>query len=338
MKILANGYSLSLGGGVSHYIENTVKYFKNSIVLLADANIQFKSNIEIKKIKHINIFTRLFFEHIIIPIIAYREKADIIFSPKSYAPILRLKKSVVMLHDIIPSEKSGGEKWYIRIYWKIQFYTACRFAEGIIFSNEIIKEQVTKKYPFIKNKKTIIIPYGFDNFKKLENTEEKYILIPSTIKKRKNILLALKIAKEIKKSFKDKKIIITGKIENRNILKNIDKDIKYLGYIEKEQLEKYFNNTFVIIYMSNKEGYSLPIAESIFLNKKIIAMKTKLHMHIYKDYPIYYNIEHDFDKNIQNIINKLKSQQKGVKYEKIQKWKNTALQTEKFIEKIFYKS
>ncbi|MGE3062109.1 MAG: glycosyltransferase [bacterium] len=342
MKILVDGATLSKGGGVAVYLENILKNFteRNIIILLVreekdGLKFKDKKNVECRRMPFYNLLTRLFYEHLLIPLYAFVRGADAIFLPKQYAPLLRTVKIITTIHDFIPDKKESGENLITRIYWSLQYNLISLKSDAIIFPARTVIDEYRNRFKNLNSKKHVFIPDGFDNYEKRAEQKKMYILIPSTIKKRKNIEISLKLANRIKEDYSDKEIVITGRVDSMDIMEKLKKECvkcTLLGYVSKEKMEELFNDAFVILYLSEQEGYGLPIAEAISLGKYVVAAETALNKSIYGDLPIYYNLSESLDKNYEKIMKKLKE---GIKYEeKTRTWKEAGRETEIFIESL----
>jgi glycosyltransferase involved in cell wall biosynthesis len=120
-----------------------------------------------------------------------------------------------------------------------------------------------------------------DEFFKIKNLrDEKRMLYLGIISNRKNLLTLIKSLTLIKKEIKDFKLVIAGKIGNKNyfeeivdyIAKNNLKDnIEYLGRITKEKKFEEFSKMNFLILPSLYETAPMVISESFAAEKPVIA-------------------------------------------------------------------
>ncbi|HAV93112.1 TPA: hypothetical protein DCW38_08040, partial [candidate division WOR-3 bacterium] len=228
MRIVIDSFTVSKGGGVAVHIINLLNNFseRNEIIVLIkrdeDSSLfNAKKNVSFKKMPFYNKFTRLLYEQILIPLYAFYIKADAIYLPKQYAPILRTAKIVTTVHDFIPDKKSGGESLCARIYWKLQYNLIKMKSDNLIFYTKEAALKYKKRYRNLSKKRYAIIQNGFDSYSRRENQKQKYILIPSTLKKRKNIETAVELGLMIRKNFPDKTIAVIGRTDLKVIEKRI---------------------------------------------------------------------------------------------------------------------
>ena len=176
------------------------------------------------------------------------------------------------------------EFYKYRIYLRERGLEILRKSCKIFFLSEKTKEIFIKKYIPQKYSKEIIkkieiIPNGIDDFwlnnsyknrnineinKKIQNKHINIIVV-SQILKRKNIPLIQKATKTMVKSGWDIELNVVGKSMNKRELKKIikDKNTKYLGEMNKEELIKYYRKADIFILPSKRETFGLVYAEAM---------------------------------------------------------------------------
>ncbi|MEJ5307769.1 MAG: glycosyltransferase [candidate division WOR-3 bacterium] len=334
MRILIDGTSITKGGGVSTHITMILKNFsdhENKYFVLIDQKkakeIVGRDDFEYLRIPFFNRVTKFFYEQFVFPFICLFYKIDLFYLPKQNSTMIKFFKTVSTIHDFIPEKRSSKEDIFTRYYWKIEYNLISKRSDGVIFITKNCMDIYKKRFRNLESKKSSVIYNGFDTYKKYENQKEEYILIPSTLKERKNITLALKLAKDLKEFFRDKKILITGRVDDET-LKEAVKEFEFKGYLPFNEFEKIINDTFVIIYLSREEGFSLPVAEGLFLGKRVVCMDIPVHREVYKDLPIYYIMDLSYKENLDRIIEKVKGDKK---YEqRFKSWKECSKETEEF--------
>lgn len=118
-----------------------------------------------------------------------------------------------------------------------------------------------------------------EQYKKL--FQKKYILFVGTIEPRKKHKDLLEVFEALQKKYNDLNLIFIGKfgwdIEELKItIKNhklLNKTFFHLENIEDETLVKFYQNAFVVCYLSNYEGFGLPVVESLYFNNITITSK-----------------------------------------------------------------
>ena len=121
---------------------------------------------------------------------------------------------------------------------------------------------------------------------KYENLlSKKYILFVGTLEPRKNQELMLYAFDELYKNNTDLNLIFIGKIgwnvekliNKINKHKLINKNIFHLIDIDDKTLSKFYQNAYIVTYLSHYEGYGLPIIESLkYGNITIISKNSSM--------------------------------------------------------------
>ncbi len=160
--------------------------------------------------------------------------------------------------------------------------------------NDFINIQNESKYLRKIKKQVIYLGSDFSTSKnsllktplKYENLlSKKYILFVGTLEPRKNQELMLDAFDELYKNHKDLNLIFIGKIGwnvenliekiNKHKLKN--KNLFHLQNVDDPSLSKFYENAFIVSYLSRYEGYGLPIIESLhFGNITIVSNNSSM--------------------------------------------------------------
>ena len=159
-------------------------------------------------------------------------------------------------------------------------------------SREIGTKVVYLGSDFMKTKQSQFIAEN-DKYKSL--LDKKYILFVGTIEPRKQQPLLVEAFEELYKKNKDLHIIFIGSIgwtveDFKNYLYNHplkDKNIHHLVGIDDNTLNLFYQNAFLVTYLSNYEGYGLPIAESLLHGNITITSNNSSMPEVGKDSAIY---------------------------------------------------
>ncbi len=117
------------------------------------------------------------------------------------------------------------------------------------------------------------------DYENLLNT--KYILFVGTIEPRKKHSLVFEAFLELRKNHPKLHLVLIGKVGwgveqfvntlNAHPLKN--KNIHHLSAIDDITLEQFYKNAYLVTYLSDYEGYGLPVAESLRYRNITITSK-----------------------------------------------------------------
>jgi len=189
------------------------------------------------------------------------------------------------------------------------------FFDSLSAKNDFIT--YTKRY----NKKlldTSVIYPGADFYKVAKNYKNryekllktKYILFVGTIEPRKKQLEVLKAFDLLSKKHKDLNLIFIGRLgwETEKFLKYLrehlsyDKNIFYLQDISDEELSLFYQKAYFVTYVSEYEGYGLPVAESLFYGNITIVSDNSSMREVGGDLVEYLPKNKDISEAIADII------------------------------------
>lgn len=228
----------------------------------------------------------------IIPIEWFTGKVDIFFlSDFLRPPLLPGTKGLTTIHDLTWKlfPKFHEEKIITAHEKKLE--KTIKYKDEIIVDSKNTKQDLLRLYPQIeKNKVHVIYPGIGEEFKsKTKNQKLKIVLkkygisYPSNflfyvgaIEPRKNLLRSIEVFLELLKNkrYSDFNFLIAGRAgwKNEDVfqkVKNsrIENQVKFLGFIEDEDLPYFYSACAAFIYLSSYEGFGLPPVEAAACGK-----------------------------------------------------------------------
>ncbi len=205
---------------------------------------------------------------------------------------LKLKNNnfqiITFIYDLIPIQfpnimRENSKNNFPAFLHAVEIYS------DLVFFDSVSTKQDFIKYVNTKNISMHVVYLGSD-FLQTKNTpqvispeilQKKYILFVGTIEPRKKHALVLDAFEEIQQKYEDIHLVFIGKIGwkvevfssylNSHPLKN-----KYLHHytnIDDNLLDLFYKNAFIVTYISDYEGYGLPIAESLQYSNITITSK-----------------------------------------------------------------
>lgn len=284
--ILMFGSDLSVGGGVVSVVQNYLNYTDWGIYEI----IYIPTHINGSAIKKILFFLKnyirsiLFFLKRNVSIIhlhlcdggPFYRKSIIMFTAKFFGI-----KTILHHHtDYIEffSSLSGSKRNFVK--------KALRTADiNIVLGNH--QKKVIHDFEPEANCKIVhnaVLPY--ENLK--YNPDGKYIMFLGWILERKGVLDLLKAVKLIDNQLDNQyKVILCGQCDNEMKKKidaiGINHRIAHIGWIKKEEKEKYFSNTIVNVLPSYREGMPMTILETMAFGIPNIATDISTISEVIKD-------------------------------------------------------
>lgn len=206
-------------------------------------------------------------------------------------PLLQGTKGITTIHDltwkIFPQYHTdeivkGHER-------KLQ--KTIKYGDIIIADSQNTKKDLLKLYPNIQKSNPIHVIYpGIDerfriikNKKKVAEVLKKYgvkypsnfLLYVGAIEPRKNLTTAIKVFHQLiteqasTNPYSDYKFIIVGRAgwKNEEVFQSIKRlklqdKVKFVGFVEDDDLPYFYNGAKVFIYLSKYEGFGLPPIEA----------------------------------------------------------------------------
>ncbi len=226
---------------------------------------------------------------LIVPLILYFKKADVVVEPAHFGPFnLPGKiKRVTIIHDLTPIMFPGLHRWHSQILQKIFLRRILNKADVIISNSDNTTKDLCKVYPKNCSKVQRIYPGKSENYiysnksgvlEKYKITKP-YFLFVGTIEPRKNLTVLLEAFRLYKeKNQNDHILVIAGgkgwKSESffSALQAHPNKNqICVTGFIENDHLPTLYSQAISFIYPSLYEGFGLPIIEAMSCGTPVIA-------------------------------------------------------------------
>ena len=169
--------------------------------------------------------------------------------------------------------KNADEAYSVSEYLSRQLWKESKIKSKVIY-NKIDKKRFNKKAK------------GDEVIKKYGLGSKKVLLYVGRIAPHKGLHLLLKAFGMIKKEIPDSELIIVGKPTFKSYFKKLKKiangDIIFTGFIQDEDLPKYYAACDVYTTCSQWEGFNLPAAEAQACGKKVVAFDIGSHPEVVK--------------------------------------------------------
>lgn len=287
-----------------------------------------------------------------LPQAAQELKLDILHCTSNTAPIHCDVPLILTLHDIIflePTIKINLSVYQNlgRVYRRYVLKRVWEKCERIITVSEFEYNNIITQLS-IPNEKLVMIYNAYSEWFKpaleADFTYKKYIDTPGYIfflgntdpkKNTENTILAYKLYLE--KSKIKRKLLLAdldraylNEILLRNQIESIRKMIVTSGYITNQDLPNIYNNAYVFLYTSQREGFGIPILESMACGTPVITSNTSAMPEISGQDAILVNPESPDE--IAEMMLKLetdndfylKQEEVGLQRAKLFSWRNTA--------------
>lgn len=246
-------------------------------------------------IVELNCSTYFIWEQWALPRAAKKKKVDILHCTSNTAPLWCSVPLLLTLHDVIFLEErihSGSTYQKLgNLYRRIIVPRVTKRSLRIITVSNIEKTNIIMKL-HIPKERIIVLHNGYDDiFKTLVDEQgiyKKYIELPDYFfilgntdgrKNTERMLIAYSFY--LKRSTYKKKLLITSlgdsyieQIIERHNLGNIRNNIVLTGYVSLDDLPYLYNSAFAFLFVSIREGFGIPILESMACGTPVITSNT----------------------------------------------------------------
>jgi len=271
-----------------------ILYFKKKIPEDLELDRRFQQRI-LKN--HLGFQSNALFMHCLLPRAAKEDKIDILFCPGYLGPIFYHGKMGLILHDIIYQAHPEWYNWpsiLDKILLKAFSKISARKAKIIFTPSEFSQQEIIRCYQVNPNK-IVVVPWGTDcNFKpidkqnRLNQIKNKYrikdnlFLYLGSIFNRRHLPEIIKAFEKIGSKLPNYQFLLVG-VNYTNPFIDIDELVKQVNrklnrpviirhdYIQPQDLPLLYNAADLMIYLSDYEGFGLPILEAMACGTPVIT-------------------------------------------------------------------
>ncbi len=334
MNIAIDARSLEVNKtGVGRYLSGLLRYWKKNkehkFVLyfkdeIPESDLLKSDNFELKLLKNpFRFSSNFFFQHFLLPYYLKKDKADFFFSPFYLKPIYCPAKSSVVLHDISYEAHSEWFDFKSQIILRTLSKFSAKTADLIFTVSDFSKSEIIKYYKINPNKITVTHLGVDDSFTKIVDEEKirilkeeyniknKFILSVGSMFNRRHIPEIIKAFEKIANKYNDYQLVIIGrnhmhpfvdinnkiKTANNNLGRNA---IIHLDFVSEEELFAFYSSCEINIYLSDYEGFGLPVIEAQFFGKPVITSYNSSLVEVGGD-----SVEFVKNNNVEEICNSL---------------------------------
>lgn len=304
MKIAIDARSLEGGKtGVGRYLENILKvwkgredcqfllYFKDGI---PEDDFLNDASFTLKKIDNFFGFSsNFFFQHFLLPHRLRKDGVDFFFSPFYLRPFFCPAKSAIVLHDISYEAHPEWFDWKSQLILRTLSKISAGKADLIFTVSEYSKSEIVKYYG-IRNEKIIVTPLAADEDFTRKGSEnnikaakekyglDKFILCVGTVFTRRHVPELIEAFGQFTGKDERYRLCIVGKnktfpyadidgqIEEVNLQFGERKAFR-IDFASEEELAGLYGGSDAVVYLSDYEGFGLPVIEAQSLNKPVIT-------------------------------------------------------------------
>lgn len=305
-------YAIEIVKALDKYLNDDKLNNEYKFEIVCPKNIKQKLILKNIKIKQIGILKGHLWEQIELPLYV---KNKFLFNFCNCAPLIK-KNQTVTIHDIAVCDVPYAYSKSFCIWYKF-IYKILTFRLKKIFTVSEFSKKRLNEYFNIPLERIEVTYNGIDHMKNIKLDEKifsrfgirknNYVLAVSSLNPSKNFKLILETAKispEIN-------FVIAGGT-NSNVFKEqgfeITSNVKFIGYVNDEELVALYKFASCFVYPSIYEGFGIPPLEAIAFNCPVVLSDIEVFKEIYKDNVLYCspNDSKELKNSILKILNNRK--------------------------------
>lgn len=249
---------------------------------------------------------------------------ELLHCPHYNAPIPYLKKSLVVVHDLIHLQSQEFAKPHYRLYSYILLWLVTRFARHIATVSDTTRLELLKRFPRAAGK-TSVLYNGINHdlfgprtvkecnaFRRQYNLPPAYILSVGIGKKHKNVDFIIKAMAPAWHAGELKTPLVIAGTGGRlpDYVSAVVRDLNVrdyiivLPYLEEEELPLLYASARVFLFPSILEGFGFPLVEAMACGTPVLASNASCLPEIGADAAHYFDPRdtQDFMLQLQTIL------------------------------------
>lgn len=216
--------------------------------------------------------------------------ADVFFSPDSFLSLAAKTRTVMTLHDIVPLHAPEQVPLAPRLFYQKFMPRYARRADQIVAISEFVKQDIVQTIGIQPARIQVVANGCRDGFAPISKAEKQavrrefadgqaYFFYAGTVHPRKNLHRLIRAFDQFKnRTGAPVKLLIGGRflfqtgeiLEAWQTARHRD-DVRFLGYLPDETLQKLTAAALALAYVSLAEGFGLPLLEAMHSEVPIVT-------------------------------------------------------------------
>lgn len=202
---------------------------------------------------------------------------SILWSPANTGPLM-IRNQALTIHDLSPLEHPEWFRPSFAVWYRLFLPILARRVRLVFTPSEYVKKKVSERFG-IHN--LIVTPNAADHAvffpearQNSYNLPSQYVLFVGTLEPRKNLQGLLQAWQKISKDFKEVWLIVAGtygKVFKTMRLSTEMERVRFLGYVEDEDLPGLYAGASLFVLPSLEEGFGLPVLEAMASGAPVIV-------------------------------------------------------------------
>lgn len=202
---------------------------------------------------------------------------SVLWSPANTGPI-SISNQALTVHDLSPLEHPDWFRKSFAAWYRLFLPILIKRVQVVFAPSLYVREKICRRFGVDR---IVVTPNGVDRSvfhpaAKQEGYElpRKYILFVGTLERRKNLSGLLEAWKSINNDFREVWLMIAGTygnvFEHLDLPRDVER-VRFLDYVEEENLAGVYAGATVFVLPSFDEGFGLPVLEAMACGVPVIA-------------------------------------------------------------------
>jgi len=228
-----------------------------------------------------------------LPFMLRKYKIDLFLSPDSYMSLRTKVPTCLVIHDLAFEHYPDHFVLSHRLYWRHYSPLFARKAKRIATVSKFSKNDISECYGISPDKIDVVYNGAHNEYKPLDITAREaakkqyadgceYFVFAGALHPRKNIVNLLKAFVIFKqRQHTNMKLVIAGRpawkydeVEQMRSDMPFKEDVKWVGYMNVDELSKVIGGAYALVYASLFEGFGIPILEALQCDVPVIVSNT----------------------------------------------------------------
>jgi glycosyltransferase involved in cell wall biosynthesis len=237
----------------------------------------------------------VFWEQIELPLYL-KKKRPLLINPGNTAPLL-YDKNIVINHGLSWKRVPEAFSLKFRLWYDFIIPKVLKRASLILTVSEFCKGELIEEYKISEDKIKVLYPGISEVFKPLNIEKKNFILFVGNLQPYKNLQALIKAFCILKDRGYDIELWLAGSEDKRifrdfyfgEVKESLQKDIKFLGFKDDEELVRLYNQAICLVLPSLYETFGLPVVEAMSCGCPVVVSDLPVFKEIVGDSAIYVN-------------------------------------------------
>lgn len=302
-----------LGRYISQLVDNLGKYDKGNTYIIF---LRSKNSLEGQKMpKNMHLVTAdvpiySLKEQLVLPLVFYKYKLDLLHVPHFNAPLLYLKPKILTIHDLIKHRSVGKDTTtrgsfryhFLRLGYQLLTNIVIKQATAILVPSNYVKNDIVDTFYIDPKKIHVTYEAATGSISKVSLDRNKakkilakyglsqpFLVYTGNVYPHKNIDILLNAIQNHnnKRELDLQLAIICGRsvfwerLNKKIEEKNLSHSIKLLGYLEDSEISKIYSLAIALVHPSKMEGFGLTGLEAMGVGLPVLSSNASCLPEIY---------------------------------------------------------